>query len=1048
MYRGLLALLVLAASTASALDLDYRDDLRFVEALRARGDNDLALDFLQQLAKGAPAALQKELPLEFAKTRLRVAAEEPDTTKRLGLYKEARDDFTKFIKTNPGHPRIAEANLDIARVLNLQGKTELNRALIAENTRSKRDLAEQARMTLEEAAKQLQAAEAELTAQRDKVVVPEAPEDPKQKVAALAARARLDGEIKQTRMERALNLYDRAATYVGGMGDEIASKLLVESKKLLDQLGEGENSDPIKWRARAWLGRISFEIETADKARAIFQDVIAASNLPAAAEGVRLARYFRLLVIKDKPGEADTKQPGGPNGIIIEAAGRWRNDYRRSWKTPEGVGLTFLYAETLLKEADGNKKLAVNVVQRHRSDARDLLREVESSENEFTERARRLKIETMIKQGLLKGPIKALRTFEECYVRAQFEAMQLAQEQKDAADPAEAEKQRKVRIDNILQALQTGLALPEVKKMKANLELNTARSLLAYWALTAGKLQEAIAAGEGFARDDPRSNQAELAAVYALQAYGQIVAQKQGKFEDAGGERGKMLALAGYMEERWPRSTGGDAARHAVGLQLLREEKYSEAIKKLSQVGPSYGSYPLVCFQLADACAKAEKASVEPIAGDKPGDYAKRKLKALEGLSDDALGADPLVNQVVVAGQALLGRELFRSKSYQRMDDLATRLLDKLIKLRFSDEEDKDRAIRNQLRFELVDVKLYARYGLAEAAFSAGDHAKVVQLLDPLVDAAAKSDEGQEKTNLQKNQQLASALLILALRANIQLGKIDRTDVVLDVLDAVTGEGGSTTNVLKLLAFLVRGQLDELRKKDDKDGLAKAIKGYGTIIDKRVTKQKDVTTEFTRVLADCYSSLEEHAKAAAELAKVTEPKEAKPGSEEEKQYRRVQIDLSREWRLTKEADNLKKARQLMDGILGTVKKPGWGRRDVLALKEQGNLLEAEGKYKEAFEQWSDLTRRLAKDAQKGGPVKENYLEAYYHMISSYLKLGMAKAGQKERDEYVKTAALQIAGLEKSWEEFGSEASKKRFTELLTREPALRAQYEMVKKKKK
>ncbi len=1038
-----LALLLLAAP-APAQEPDFRDDLRFAEALRARGDSDLALELLRKLAPSAPPALARELPLEFAKTRLRVASDEPDTGKRLALYREARADFEQFIRNNPGHPRLAEANLDIARVLNLQGKTELSRIYLAEDGRAKREQAAQARATLEAAARGLQAAEAELKKHLAALPAVENGDEAKKKEVQAARRA-LEREVQQTQLERALNLYDQAGTYLEGSGDEAASRLLVEARKLLTPLAAGPANDPIRWKAYAWLGRITFETDTADKARAVFLDILNATT-PAAAEAQRLARYFRLLVIKKRPNESDQAQ-GGANAIIIEAGTRWRSDYRRFLRTPEGVGLTFLLAQTLLAEADANKKLDGITVSRYRLDAQALLREVEGSENEFTERARRLKITAMLKRGLLKGDVKTLANFEECFVRAQYEAMQLAQEQKEAKTPDEAEKKRKARIDTILAALQRGLSLPDAKKMKAGTELNAARSMLAYWALTAGKLPEAIAAGEGFARDDPRSGQAEMAAVYALQAYSQLVGQKHGKFEELGDERARMFALASYMEERWPRGIGGDVARHSVGLQLLREENFPEAIKKLSLVGHGYHNYALVCFQIADACTKAERGSVEPIAGDRPGDYGKRKLLALAGMPPEALGPDPSTNHIYVAGQAMLGRDLFRLRRYQQMDDLAARLLGQLLKLRFNDDEDKDRAIRNQLRAELVDIQLYARYGLADAAFAAGDHAKVVALLDPLVDVVTKSDESQEKANLQKNQQLASALLILALRSNVQLGKIDRTDLVLDVLDKVSGEASSATNVLKLLAFLIRGQIDELRKRGDKDALAAAIKGYGAILDKRVKPQKDVTAEFVRVLADCYSSMEEHAKAAEELAKVPEPKAARPGSDEERHYRRVQLDLVRELRLTKEPDNLKKARQMMDGFLGEVKKPGWGRRDLLALKEQGQLLMAEEKYKEAFDQWADLTRRLAKDAPKGGAVKEHYLECYYHMIVSYLKQGQTKAGQKERDGYLRTAALQIAGLEKSWEDFGSEGSKKRFAELLAQEPALREQYEAVRKKK-
>src|SRR5947209_8298807 len=119
MFRPLLfsfAFVLLAAghpTRALAQDSDFRDDLRFAEALRNRGDNDLALQFLENLARNAPAELTRELPLEFAKTRLRVASDEAETSRRLRLYRDAQADFQKFIETNPGHPRIAEANLDL-----------------------------------------------------------------------------------------------------------------------------------------------------------------------------------------------------------------------------------------------------------------------------------------------------------------------------------------------------------------------------------------------------------------------------------------------------------------------------------------------------------------------------------------------------------------------------------------------------------------------------------------------------------------------------------------------------------------------------------------------------------------------------------------------------------------------------------------------------------------------------------------------------------------------------------------------------------------------
>ncbi len=1021
--RYTLLLSLLLTPFASARDFDYREDLRFAEALRAQGEPQLALEWLERLRKNASPELLKELPLELAKTRLRVASDEPETGKRLAMYKEAQEDFLKFIKANPGHPRLIEANLDVARVLNLQGKTELSRAILAEDSKSRRELSAKSRATLQQAAKQLLAAEKALQAQLEQ--------------AEGAARTRLENEIQQTQFERALNLYDQASTYLSG-GNEQASALLVQAGKMLTSLADGPRNHPITWKATAWLGRVLHQTDTAEKARARFQEVINASNSPAAFEGVRLARYFRLLVIRDQPDEADRK--AGVNTLLLDGCARWRSDYRRYLNTPEGVGVTFLFAQIKLAEAATNKRLDAITVNRYREEARALLREVETSENEYTEQARKLKIETMAAQGLFKAPIDSLRRFEDCYVRAQYEAIQMNREQQEIKDPKELDTKRKQRLDTILQVLQKGLALPETSKLQNNPEVNNARSMLAFWSLTTGKLQQAIEVGERFARDDPRSSQAEMAAVYALQAYSQLVAQKQAKFdESATKDRTAMIAFANYVEERWPRGLGGDLARHTVGLQFLREGNYPEAIKKLSAVSPEYTNYLLVCYQIADACSKAEKAAIAPIPGDQPGDYRNRAVKALESMPLEALGGEPFNNHLLVAGKAMLGRELFRLKRFQEMNDLASGLLDKLDQVRFSDDDEKNQAIRNQLRFELVDVKLLARYGLAETAFAAGDHAKVVELLDPIVEAARASDDSPERLNLQKR---GTASLILCLRSNIQLGRIERTDAVLDLLDKVSDQKSDTIGQLRLLAFLIKGQIDDLRKKGDKNALERAIKGYTAIIDKRVAKQKETTAEFARVLADCYSNMNEHAKAAAELEKVDPPVDAKPGSKEEELYRRVQTELVRELRLTKDSDNLVRARQLMNSLLATPQ----GKRDLLILKEQGFLLEAEDKFTDAFGVWNDLTKRLAKEASRGGTVREHYFECYFQLVQSIVKIGLSKSAAAERDKYLRLAAQRTIEFEKSWVDFGSEASKKRFTELLAQEAGFRQEYEALKQK--
>src|SRR5262249_23756476 len=142
------------------------------------------------------------------------------------------------------------------------------------------------------------------------------------------------------------------------------------------------------------------------------------------------------------------------------------------------------------------------------------------------------------------------------------------------------------------------------------------------------------------------------------------------------------------------------------------------------------------------------------------------------------------------------------------------------------------------LQARLVSLALYGRYGLADAAFAAGDHARVAELLDPLIDAASKPEDSPLKAGLQKDNRMATALLSFALRSNIMLPTTARAGAVLGGLDAVTadGDGGGDVNMLKLLAVLIRQQVEGLAKAGDQKALKAARTTYTELLSKRTAK--------------------------------------------------------------------------------------------------------------------------------------------------------------------------------------------------------------------
>src|SRR5262249_36108446 len=148
-----------------------------------------------------------------------------------------------------------------------------------------------------------------------------------------------------------------------------------------------------------------------------------------------------------------------------------------------------------------------------------------------------------------------------------------------------------------------------------------------------------------------------------------------------------------------------------------------------------------------------------------------------------------------------LGQELYAFSRFQEMEDLVNRLLKKVATLKFSPDATKNESIRTQKRYELANIQMFAKFGLARAAFNDGDRAKTAQILDPLVTAVNKKDS-QERSILEKNLPLGRALLSMAMRANMQQGKIEKADEALEALQKVDTEGSSGT--LETFAVLIR----------------------------------------------------------------------------------------------------------------------------------------------------------------------------------------------------------------------------------------------------
>lgn len=996
------------ASTTFGQEASYEEDLQLVRELRSRGYNDLAREYLDKLAKNAPDALKKELPLERALTEMEAAADEPDSVKRITLYAQASQQFQEFLRANPNHPRTADIQFDIARATTLQGKTQLSRAMLEDDQAVRTAEGAKARATLGAAFNQLK----------------QLPQTP------------------QAELAMALNLLDQSDTYLNA-GNETetreSGRLIQEARKILDKLAQGEPTDKVTWQARAWAGRCEEMLDNPNKAIKMLEAVTAEAGT-AVQDGKRLARYFLILARKKLPKESPDPK-ATLNNYLIKQAMDWLRDYRGYSNTPEGLGVQYMLAKFLLEESEVPKldtRTRDSIVGR----ARTYLSNIERTENEFTDRAKHLKIEAMAKQGTFKKPISNLRTFEDCYVRAQYEQMQIAEDIKQFKDtPSKADQERKKHINSIIEALQAALKKADAKT--GPIELNNTRTLLTYYLLEQGKPKEAIAVGEPFALKDRRSSQAASAAIYALVAYGQLLGTRERDAADVKAlrdepeykeEKARMLSLARAMVASWPKERAGDLARHEIALHLLRDEKEAEAIKELAAITPSYPSYIRTRFLLARAALNLYSQDKDK--GDPEG-YKKRALTALRTLPEPDPAADMETNAEYIQARLLFALELVKDKQLKEVDKVLTDLAPKLDSLKVDEDPIKSKEKMHKFEEGLAQLSLHSSALQANDDFKASKYKEVAQRLDPVIDKINADQLPQLK-----DSGLGPSVIALDLRANVQLNNMQRARAAIKALRTLQTEKGAeknedTTAILSQLVTLITQQVEELRKKGDKESLQKAQAGFTTILNEVAGSQKKPTPKLAFQLARCYSGMDEHKKAADLL----EPFAAEGGGADPQWHHAIQLLLIQEYRQLKETD---KAHALLDEILkGKNGKPGWGAKNLDAQKMRVLLMEDREDFVNAAKLCDNYINQLVRRLDDN-KLKEYYFEFYYHLVYCILKHGQRQDSADKKTKAVRDAAGRMVALEKRQGGFGSEESKKRFDELLEKENDLREQYNALK----
>lgn len=1001
-------------------------DLDFVRGLRERQLADLALEYIKDLRKKQlPPDVATLLPLEEARAHVDLAQLDGDEASQAAHRNQARTLFETFLKTNSQHPLAAEANLEIARLVGLQAKAQLGRALRQDNKAAQRSELLKARARFEEAARLLQAAGKQIEGRLGN--------------ADAETRGMLQQAQVQAEFELALNLFHQAQTFTDTAELAKRGEILKAATTLFGKIAARDSRNPLCLQAKAWQGRCYQENDDPKAARKLYSEVIV--ELGEQAEAARrLARYFRLQVMARDP---DLKKPVATLQDIQQGADRWLQDYRNYRNSPEGIGVRYEFGNALLKEGQLKPNTTLGQAQ-----ARDLLQraqrifqEIEQSDNDFTEQARegRLSIILKLSSERSRGDISRLQNFEECYLRAQVEVAQINQAEKELKGEQLAGKRRE-HLKNIQTALDRAFDLADAKVTAQ--ELADARYLFARSAFSLGDYYRAAVLGEDLARNMPRAGRAPAAGTYALFAYSQLLAESEragqsGDILDA--DRRRLRQLAEYLEKTWPTDAAADVARHQLGRLLLQEKKYPEAVATLSRVSPTYTDSTRSLFQLGYAAQMAQRTESKPLPGRPP--YIQIALNALRAVPPLADDADPATIPIYFEAKLTLGSLLYTQKNPAEAVTLGTALLKEVGNPTLA----LDSIARAELETKALGLQLLGRLGVAEIDDNARQYAKVREAVTPIVQQL-KNPEQRGKLLELKDPDLLPALLGLALRANVQDNKINEARELVGLLQQFSPE--QSREILKRLVQQLRLQVLSLREKGDavKADLDRTVTNFTAFLDQLAKQQEQKpNAEMTLFIAQSYSSLDNHRRAAELVEKVSPPADEKDPKPVQV-YRAARILAAREYRLDKQYD---KADALLQGTQASVGgKPGWGQQNMDVQKERIFLLQDQEKYSGAggaILAWNGLMKQLQPRIREDVRLKEQYFECYYHLTWCLFKNGQKQTDPAKKLAASRQAARFVVQLQQTQPDMGGEANKKRFEELVKAEPELREQVEQLQK---
>lgn len=614
------AVLLLSAAPAAA---QPPSPLELARGLREHGYTELAMEYLKELeTKPLSPDDKAALGLEKAKALLDASEEEPDEGTRVGMVSVAKEGLNAFLLNAPNHPRKVEGLLATAKLISLDAREQLNRARRIDIPPAGED------DVARDAAQEKQKAEAKkarplflLSSKR----YAEASELLRTKLGEAAdanAKKALEREVLEADLAAGINQFNTAETFMPVTRQTIAeqeerNKYLEASKEMFGKLDKGGSSNRTVWVARAWIAEVTYEQNDFNNAAQLVK-AIADARVVEADEGKRLARFFQLR--RDflaAVGSGDPKKVTESERALFA----WLQQYGNPRRPTNEVyavrfyrarALHLLAESTVPRPKEPNPKdpppkvpppppppPTIGATARAQfAEAERLYRGLSQTDHDYTGRATKYRMQVVRRLlGDADQPLSTYDTFEKAQMASLIQLSKLSAEEgkKDAADPAKVDAVRTAAI----------LLLERARELHtpADNQADVADVLLRliYFYQLSGQPYKAAVLGEHVARTMPKMSGGKAAVAGLLGLNGYRMAGAKLKIDPTATDeeqaavvelrkvdRQKAMALARFLDEKYPNDNATDSARFQLALMLNEDRLHQQAFDAVLKIRPAY----------------------------------------------------------------------------------------------------------------------------------------------------------------------------------------------------------------------------------------------------------------------------------------------------------------------------------------------------------------------------------------------------------------------------------------------------------------------------